>query len=133
MDDELLLAVAELVEALGGGKRLEDAEKTAEISVEDRETLVESLETFINGESGKEVLRKCYEYIMTNENCQFCRTMIASAYSEAEFGNLEKARFIALEVLKVYKNYLIPREKEREREEEEGGGDESGRGRGGNN
>jgi len=73
-------------------------------SITNREKLVEELERFIDGKAGVETIKACFDYIMNNEHCQFCRTMIASALAEAEFGNLEKARFIAAEVYKYMKS-----------------------------
>ena len=62
------------------------------------------LEKFIDGKAGKEAINAVYEYVMKHENCQFCRSMIASAKAESDFGNMEKARYIALEVYKYMKS-----------------------------
>jgi len=72
------------------------------LEIKDKKALIEALERFVAG-GGKELLDACHEYIMSKEDCQFCRTMISSAYSEARFGNLEKSRFMAVEVIKYYK------------------------------
>ncbi|RLG80631.1 MAG: hypothetical protein DRO09_02870 [Thermoprotei archaeon] len=76
------------------------------ITITNREKLVEELERFIDGKAGVETIKACFDYIMNNINCQFCRTMIASALAEAEYGSIEKSRFIALEVYKYLKQEL---------------------------
>ena len=75
-----------------------------ELKISSKSECIRTLEKFIDGKAGKEAINAVYEYVMKHENCQFCRSMIASAKAESDFGNMEKARYIALEVYKYMKS-----------------------------
>ena len=76
---------------------------TKPILINNKKDLVSMLEAFIHGKAGLEALKACYEYIMRNESCQFCRTAIASALAEYQHGNKDIAKEFIQELIKMYK------------------------------
>jgi hypothetical protein len=72
------------------------------------------LKMFIDNGDTK-ALVEATEKIMRELSCSFCRAMISTAYMEAKFGNIQKAKEYATSVY----NFLIEEEKDSTKEKEE--------------
>jgi len=89
----------ELKQKLSGGRG--GSEHTSEKTQTPAQDVPSNLQDFIDN-GNIESLEKAYDDIMKESDCQACRMFASSAYSEAKYGNIEKAKFTAKEVLKNY-------------------------------
>lgn len=79
----------------------EQSATAAATVISSKEDLMEALNEFTRTGDAN-TLEQIYDHIMRNESCPFCRSMISTAMSEMNYGNSEKAKGFATELINYY-------------------------------
>lgn len=82
-------------------KLAEEERRTTTLTINSKEDLMKALNEFTRTGDAN-TLEQIYDHIMRNESCPFCRSMISTAMSEMNYGNSEKAKGFATELINYY-------------------------------
>jgi len=75
--------------------------QTEETEIKNDKEAVEAMKSYLRSPD-IELLKRIHHYIMTHSRCSFCRMMASTALSEAQYGNINKAKDITKELIAYY-------------------------------